>query len=291
MEASSSFRYHFYYLISKFTLLGIFLVVNFFLIVGIATPVEAATAGEGIFQQRWASCHTIGGGAKVGPDLQGVTDRREKAWLVSYVSEAANVKAKKDPIAVELAKNWKTVMPNTGISKDEAAAVITYLGNQTGVGSTISTQTQPPIVGDAVLGRNLYVGAVTFKNGGGACIACHNAGGTGTFGGGILGPDLTNTFATYGKAGLSSVLSTSPLPFPTMKPIYDSQPITPEEAAHLTAYFAANVTQQAPQGGNQFVLYGLGGTLLLLVLSGLFGRKRIKSVRRTLIEESYKSKN
>ena len=251
MEAKASFSYYFNN-ISKFVLLGVFVVANF-LIVGVATPVKAAAAGEGFFQQRCAGCHTIGGGVKVGPDLQGVTDRREKAWLLSYVSEAANVKAKKDPIAVELAKNWKTAMPNTGISKDEAAAVITYLGNQTAAGPTTPAQTQPPIVGDAVLGRDLYVCAVSFKNGGGACIACHNAGGMGTFGGGILGPDLTNSFSAMGQAGFSSVLSAAPLPFPTMKPIYDSQPITAEEAAHLTAYFAANVAQQSPQGGNQFV--------------------------------------
>lgn len=289
MEAKGRFRDYFNNYISKFTLLGVFLVVNF-LIVGVSTPVEAASTGEGIFQQKCASCHTVGGGVKVGPDLKGVNDRREKEWLLSYVREAANVKAKKDPIAVELAKNWKIAMPNTGISKEEATAVITYLENQTGATAT-PTPTPTPILieGDAVMGRNLYVGAVTFKNGGGACIACHNASGTGTFGGGILGPDLSNTYSTYGQAGLSGILSTSPLPFPTMKPIYDSQPITPEEAAHLTAYFAANVSQQSPKGGNQFILFGFGGSLVLLALSGVLWRKRLKNVRRTLIEQSYKS--
>lgn len=286
METKSSFKYYFNNRIRKFTLLGVFLVVNF-LIVGVSTPVEAASTGEGIFQQMCASCHTVGGGVKVGPDLQGVNDKRDKEWLLSYVREAANVKAKKDPIAVELAKNWKTAMPNTGISEEEATAVITYL--ETGAKTTTPTQLQPPMEGDAVMGRDLYIGAVTFKNGGGACIACHNASGTGVFGGGILGPDLSNTYDTYGHAGLSAILSTSPLPFPTMKPIYDTQPITAEEAAHLTEYFAANVSQQSPKGSNQFILFGLGGSLVLLALSGVFGRKRLKSVRKTLIEQSYKT--
>jgi cytochrome c2 len=36
---------------------------------------QTADEGKAIFEEKCASCHTIGGGATVGPDLEGVADR------------------------------------------------------------------------------------------------------------------------------------------------------------------------------------------------------------------------
>ena len=37
--------------------------------------------GQALFKKMCAPCHTIGGGDHVGPDLRGVADRRDHAWL------------------------------------------------------------------------------------------------------------------------------------------------------------------------------------------------------------------
>jgi len=81
--------------------------------------------GEYMFQTRCAACHTIGKGDSVGPDLAGLTSRREKAWVARYLHEPEKMLAEKDPIAVELYNKYQQVrMPNLGLSNDEIAAVL-----------------------------------------------------------------------------------------------------------------------------------------------------------------------
>ena len=41
--------------------------------------------GQAMYKKICAPCHTIGVGDKVGPDLRGVTERRDRAWLASYL--------------------------------------------------------------------------------------------------------------------------------------------------------------------------------------------------------------
>jgi len=159
------------------------------------------------------------------------------------------------------------------------------------IGEAAPTPKEPLPQGDAAIGRDLYVGAVSFRNGGGSCLACHDAGGIGVLGGGVLGPDLTKVYNTYGETALGSVLTAPTSPFPTMKPIYDTQPLTKEEVANLIAFFAATVDELSSQGGTQFAMFGLGGTLMLLIVSGLFWKGRLQNVRRSLIEQATQKAN
>src|SRR3989449_1008219 len=41
--------------------------------------------GEYFFQSQCSVCHTVGQGDKMGPDLAGVTARRDRAWLARYI--------------------------------------------------------------------------------------------------------------------------------------------------------------------------------------------------------------
>src|SRR5215469_6174695 len=58
--------------------------------------------GQSLFKKICAPCHTIGVGDRVGPDLRGVTDRRERAWLESYIMHPDLARAGNDPVAVAL---------------------------------------------------------------------------------------------------------------------------------------------------------------------------------------------
>lgn len=81
-----------------------------------------------LFASRCGACHAIGQGDKVGPDLLGVTTRRDHAWLERYLAEPDKMLAEGDPIATALFDNYKAVrMPNLTLSRDDIAALLSYL--------------------------------------------------------------------------------------------------------------------------------------------------------------------
>jgi protein SCO1/2 len=85
-------------------------------------------AGRYLFESRCSSCHSIGQGDKIGPDLAGVTARRERAWLTRYIQVPDKVLAEGDPIATALFKQYKNVrMPNLRLGTDDVAGVLSYV--------------------------------------------------------------------------------------------------------------------------------------------------------------------
>jgi len=83
---------------------------------------------EYLFQSRCGACHTVGNGDRVGPDLAGVTIRRDRAWLTRYLAEPERVRAEGDPIATALFERYNNVpMPNLRLSSIEIAALLSYL--------------------------------------------------------------------------------------------------------------------------------------------------------------------
>jgi len=91
--------------------------------------VGSAEKGEEIFQGNCAGCHTIGKGTLVGPDLSGVTLRREEKWLIRQIKDPDGLVAEKDPAALKLLKDFNMPMVALGLSDTEIAAIISYLKN------------------------------------------------------------------------------------------------------------------------------------------------------------------
>lgn len=84
--------------------------------------------GQRLFASKCSACHTIGKGDRLGPDLAGVTDRREKAWLARYIAEPDEVLAKGDPVAVALFHKYRKVgMPNLRLGSSDVADLIAFL--------------------------------------------------------------------------------------------------------------------------------------------------------------------
>ncbi|HEX7286334.1 MAG TPA: SCO family protein [Candidatus Angelobacter sp.] len=88
--------------------------------------------GRDLFQNRCASCHTLGKGYLLGPDLKTVTLRRERSWLFRYIGAPDKMRGNQDPIAEELAKNNTLVMPNLGLDEVEVSELIAYLESRSG---------------------------------------------------------------------------------------------------------------------------------------------------------------
>ena len=84
--------------------------------------------GQAMYKKICAPCHTIGVGDRVGPDLRGVTERRDRAWLASYIRNPAAMLARDDPAARELAAKFESVrMPNLRLSEQDADDLIGFL--------------------------------------------------------------------------------------------------------------------------------------------------------------------
>jgi len=64
----------------------------------------------------------------VGPDLAGVTSRREESWLKRQIQDPEGLIEENDPIAMQLLQESDNMpMPSLGLGDEDVAAVIAYL--------------------------------------------------------------------------------------------------------------------------------------------------------------------
>jgi protein SCO1/2 len=87
--------------------------------------------GQVLFTKLCAPCHTIGVGDRAGPDLRGVTARRDHDWLMNFIMDPYKMRAQNDPLAIELSAKYPGVlMPRLGLAEVDANDLITYLETQ-----------------------------------------------------------------------------------------------------------------------------------------------------------------
>ena len=88
--------------------------------------------GQYLFTKKCGACHTVGQGDKIGPDLAGVTDSRNRDWLMRKIQHPEQLLAEKDPLTMALAEKYGHVnMPNLRVSDDDANYMIGYLVSRT----------------------------------------------------------------------------------------------------------------------------------------------------------------
>jgi protein SCO1 len=84
--------------------------------------------GEGLFRKLCSSCHTVGVGTRIGPDLRNVNERRSEQWLVQFITKPGKMLSEKDPIAVALDNEFPVaVMPSLGVTESDARDLVAYL--------------------------------------------------------------------------------------------------------------------------------------------------------------------
>jgi len=156
-----------------------------------------------VFDSKCVLCHTIGMGDLKGPDLIGVTERRQQDWLIRFIQSSQSMIEAGDPVAVELfAKYNQTEMQDWDYSEGEIIELLNYISTFSG-----SAVTDNEIVTDSAskdskqilldelnaiieyykdkkrknisildieTGEALFTGQLSFNNGAEVCVNCHN---------------------------------------------------------------------------------------------------------------------
>ena len=225
-----------------------------------------------------SACHSIGKGDKTGPDLKGLTGRRQKDWVERFVKAPRDVIASGDPVAVELFRKFKGVeMANQELSAAEFEQLWAYWvhcdaqeeachPDKWGTDATEEEIAQ---------GKALFRGTKSLQKGGPSCLGCHNVRGASLWGGGSVGPDLTFAYARLGENQLVPALEE--MSTPAMKALYGKAPLTEDEQYQIKAYLA-NVARDGSMprpDATSFLYLGLEGMGILLGLAFiLLSRKR-----------------
>lgn len=97
----------------------------------VAGRVSDTTAGAYLYRTRCRSCHTIGEGDRLGPDLAGVTNSRPHDWLARWIREPDVMLAEGDPTATAMMARYRNLpMPNLGLTRSDVDSIMTYLREQ-----------------------------------------------------------------------------------------------------------------------------------------------------------------
>lgn len=233
-----------------------------------APSAAAADETQSLFAAKCLSCHTVGDGPRVGPDLAGVGERRDRAWLVDFVAEPSAM-LDSDPDAKALLAEYNGIrMPDLGLTREQAEALVELLTGCQGDECKITVDFVPvtkATAEDIALGARLFSGAQPLYNGGPPCMSCHTVHNADVIvPGGTLGPDLTRTFSRLGDKGLDATLAEPQ--FDMMKTIFGYRPLSEEEVFALRAYlYDSNKRGVGSQAGYALFLAGLLGALIALI--------------------------
>jgi mono/diheme cytochrome c family protein len=257
------------------------------------SPLVAQEAAD-FFRQNCTSCHTIGGGRLTGPDLKGVLTRKDREWLTRFVQNPQAMMDQSDPYALQLRQAARDVVMPTinGMNRARAESLLALIEAESKLEKSqfagMQISDRPFTAADIDQGRQIFMGIQHLANAGPPCISCHTARDLGGLSGGRLGPDLTLVFERLqGRKNLAAWL-TAPAT-PTMAPVFKRHALKPEEILPLIAF----LEDEAHKGGSDassapltFLLIGLGGAALALVLCGQAWKDRFRSVRKVLVLSS-----
>ncbi|MBI4375289.1 MAG: cytochrome c [Elusimicrobia bacterium] len=247
------------------------------------------------FRQNCFSCHTIGGGRLTGPDLKDVLKRRDKEWILRFIQGPRKMMDAADAEAVKLRDEFRgVVMPDiAGMTAARAEALLRLISEESKLEKSrfrgLSLIDRPLLPSDAAAGRELFIGVRRLRNGAPSCLSCHTIGGLGgAFGGGALGPDLTQASSRLGGAKALAAWLVSPLT-PIMKPVFQKHPVHESEILPLVAFLQAASESERPTGPQSrlpFLIAGVGGGVFLLLAFDSAWRGRLRSVRRRMVARS-----
>jgi mono/diheme cytochrome c family protein len=93
---------------------------------------QLAIAGKEVYEVKCEACHKLSGPRLVGPSWDGVTERRDPAWILNFITNVDEMLAK-DPEAMAQFEECLIRMPNQNLSDDDAFAVLEFMRENDGI--------------------------------------------------------------------------------------------------------------------------------------------------------------
>jgi mono/diheme cytochrome c family protein len=242
-----------------------------------------------LYVSKCSSCHSVGSGDRVGPDLADVGSRRERAWLEQMIQTPSRMLASDADARQLLTRYGNIKMPDQGLTDEQVAGLIDLIlrcsVEPCQLAGTFVPVTEATEL-DIARGENLFLGHEAFVNGAVPCLSCHTAQGTTSLiPGGTLAMDLTHTYARLGDEGLDAALK-SPA-FLLMNKIYSDHPLDATEAFALRAFLhEVNRVEPEPTRAASLPLFGILGAGLVLAILNAFWARRLRGVRQPLTQRA-----
>ena len=84
-----------------------------------------ALRGQKIFTMQCMACHQLDT-RSVGPPLRNITKKNTPVFIMNYLLNTTEMQ-RKDPILMKLVAEYKVIMPDQQLTRDDARAVLEYL--------------------------------------------------------------------------------------------------------------------------------------------------------------------
>ena len=105
------------------------LLATILLFISTANTQLQAQEGKDLFTV-CAACHTIGGGKLIGPDLAGITERRDETWLIKFIQNSQEMIQSGDEDAAAIFAEYNNIpMPPNNLTDDEVRTLLSYIKN------------------------------------------------------------------------------------------------------------------------------------------------------------------
>jgi len=89
---------------------------------------ELVLKGEKLFKANCKACHSVGDNKVVGPGLKGINDKREKEWLVKWITNSGDLIASGDGDAQAIFAEFNDMpMPPQAVSEEDITAILAYI--------------------------------------------------------------------------------------------------------------------------------------------------------------------
>lgn len=100
--------------------------------------------------QQCKACHNIDGPKLIGPNLAGITERHDTAWLIRFIRNSTEVIQSGDEYAVALFKEYNNIpMPPHNLSDEQIIDILAYIDNGGKVADEYLAQMEEAAGGEA----------------------------------------------------------------------------------------------------------------------------------------------